>query len=73
MGALTATAQPKYHQGVEPMLPGFNYAPFGDLDAILTASVSDLEVVEGVGEARAIEIREGLRRIGEVDLVDRYT
>jgi acetylornithine/N-succinyldiaminopimelate aminotransferase len=33
MGALTATAQPKYHQGVEPMLPGFNYAPFGDLDA----------------------------------------
>jgi predicted acetylornithine/succinylornithine family transaminase len=33
MGALSATAQPKYHQGVEPMLPGFNYAPFGDLDA----------------------------------------
>ena len=33
MGALTATAQPKYHAGVEPMLPGFNYAPFGDLDA----------------------------------------
>jgi len=33
MGALTATAQPKYHQGVEPMLPGFSYAPFGDLDA----------------------------------------
>ncbi len=32
MGALTATAQPKYHEGVEPMLPGFNYAPFGDLD-----------------------------------------
>src|SRR4051812_37372673 len=34
MGALSATAQPKYHQGVEPMLPGFSYAPFGDLDAI---------------------------------------
>src|SRR3954471_18225124 len=33
MGALTATGQPKYHQGVGPMLPGFNYAPFGDLDA----------------------------------------
>jgi diadenylate cyclase len=46
---------------------------FGDLGAILTASDSDLEAVEGVGEARAIEIREGLRRIGEVDVVDRYT
>jgi diadenylate cyclase len=46
---------------------------FGDLGAILTASDSDLEAVEGVGEARAIEIREGLRRIGETDLVDRFT
>ena len=32
-GALSATGQPKYHKGVEPMLAGFNYAPFGDLDA----------------------------------------
>src|SRR5205085_10050208 len=30
-GALTATGQPKYHQGLDPMLPGFKYAPFGDL------------------------------------------
>jgi acetylornithine/succinyldiaminopimelate/putrescine aminotransferase len=34
MGALTATGQPKYHQGVEPMLAGFQYAPFGNLDAV---------------------------------------
>jgi predicted acetylornithine/succinylornithine family transaminase len=34
MGALSATGQPKYHQGVEPLLPGFSYAPFGDLDAV---------------------------------------
>ncbi len=45
---------------------------FGDLGAILTAADSDLEAVDGVGEARAIEIREGLRRLQEVDLVDRY-
>jgi acetylornithine/N-succinyldiaminopimelate aminotransferase len=32
-GALSATGQPKYHQGLEPLLPGFTYAPFGDLDA----------------------------------------
>ncbi len=34
MGAVTATGQPKYHQGFEPMLPGFQYAPFGDLAAV---------------------------------------
>ena len=45
---------------------------FGDLEAILSASDSDLEDVEGVGEARAKEIREGLRGLQEVDLVDRY-
>jgi diadenylate cyclase len=45
---------------------------FGDLDALLAASDSDLEAVEGVGEARAKEIREGLRRLQEVDMVDRY-
>jgi predicted acetylornithine/succinylornithine family transaminase len=32
-GAVSATGQPKYHQGLEPMLAGFAYAPFGDLDA----------------------------------------
>jgi acetylornithine/N-succinyldiaminopimelate aminotransferase len=43
MGALSATAQPKYHQGVEPMLPGFRYAPFGDLDAV--AKLIDNETI----------------------------
>jgi predicted acetylornithine/succinylornithine family transaminase len=33
MGALSATGQPKYHQGVGPMLAGFAYAPYGDLEA----------------------------------------
>ena len=45
---------------------------FGDLDSLLAASDGDLEAVEGVGEARGKEIREGLRRLQEVDLVDRY-
>jgi predicted acetylornithine/succinylornithine family transaminase len=35
--ALTATAQPKYHEGFEPMLPGFTYVPYDDLDAIADA------------------------------------
>src|SRR6516162_7962511 len=34
MGAVTATGQPKYHNGFEPLLPGFRYAPFGNLGAV---------------------------------------
>ncbi len=34
MAAVTATAQPKYHQGIQPLMPGFRYAPTGDLDAV---------------------------------------
>jgi predicted acetylornithine/succinylornithine family transaminase len=37
LGALSATGQPKYHQGVEPLLPGFSYVPFGDLEAVAQA------------------------------------
>jgi diadenylate cyclase len=44
---------------------------FGGLDEILTAD-SELEAVEGVGDMRAKDIREGLRRLQEINLVDRY-
>jgi len=54
MGSLSATAQPKYHQGVEPLVPGFVYAPFGDLEA--TTQLVDeqtcaimLEPIQGEG------------------------
>lgn len=46
---------------------------FGDFDAILAADDEALAAIEGVGEARAMEIREGLRRLQEVDIVDPYT
>ena len=42
------------------------------LDAILRASQRDLEAISGVGTVRAREIREGLRRLQEHNLVDRY-
>jgi diadenylate cyclase len=45
---------------------------FGDLDAIVNASEEELGSVDGVGAGRAREIREGLRTLQEVDLVDRY-
>ena len=53
-GATTATAQPKYHEGVGPLMAGFDYAPFNDLDAVREL-VSDetcailVEPVQGEG------------------------
>jgi predicted acetylornithine/succinylornithine family transaminase len=35
--ALSATAQPKYHAGFEPMVPGFEYIPYDDLEAVSAA------------------------------------
>ncbi len=52
--ALTATAQPKYHEGFEPMVPGFSYVPYDDLDAVAhilddqTAAVL-VEPIQGEG------------------------
>ena len=34
LGATSATAQPKYHEGLGPLMAGFVYAPFGDLNAV---------------------------------------
>jgi diadenylate cyclase len=45
---------------------------FGGLDELLAATDAELEGVEGVGEIRAKDIREGLRRLQEINLVDRY-
>src|ERR1700734_2210438 len=45
---------------------------FGGLDELLAASDPELESVEGVGDIRAKDIREGLRRLQEINLVDRY-
>src|SRR3954447_377450 len=42
------------------------------LEALVRASQRDLERITGVGAVRAREIREGLRRLQEHNLVDRY-
>jgi diadenylate cyclase len=47
-------------------------ADMGNLEAIVRASQRELEAVGGVGAVRAREIREGLRRLQEHNLVDRY-
>ena len=45
---------------------------FGGLEELLAATDGELETVDGVGEIRAKDIREGLRRLQEINLVDRY-
>ena len=34
LATITATGQPKYHQGFEPLVPGFVYATFNNLDSV---------------------------------------
>ena len=54
LGSTAATAQPKYHEGLNPLMAGFVYAPFGDLDAVArridseTAAIM-VEPVQGEG------------------------
>ena len=40
---------------------------------LLAASIDDLQAVEGVGETRARTVREGLSRLAESSILDRYT
>ena len=57
LGSTSATAQPKYHEGLRPLLAGFVYAPFGDLDAVAklvdneTAAIM-IEPIQGEGGVR---------------------
>lgn len=57
LGSTSATAQPKYHEGLGPLMAGFVYAPFGDLDAVRrlidseTAAVM-IEPIQGEGGVR---------------------
>jgi len=45
---------------------------FGGLQKLLAASIDDLQAVEGVGEARARSVREGISRLAESSILERY-
>ena len=42
---VTATAQPKYHEGFLPLLPGFVYIPFNDVAALESAFSDEVAAV----------------------------
>ncbi|MFC4591321.1 DNA integrity scanning diadenylate cyclase DisA [Sphaerisporangium corydalis] len=45
---------------------------FGGLQKLLAASIDDLQSVGGVGESRARSVREGLSRLAEASILERY-
>jgi diadenylate cyclase len=45
---------------------------FGGLQKLLAATIDDLQLVEGVGETRARSVREGLSRLAESSILERY-
>jgi diadenylate cyclase len=45
---------------------------FGSLQKLLAASIDDLQAVDGVGESRARSVREGLSRLAESSILERY-
>lgn len=69
LGAISATDQPKMRDGFEPLLPGFDYVPFNDLEGAL-AKIDDetagflVETVQGEGGLMAAkpEFLQGLRK-----------
>jgi acetylornithine/N-succinyldiaminopimelate aminotransferase len=71
-GATSATAQPKVHEGIGPLLPGFVYTPFGDLNGVRdrideeTAAIL-VEPIQGEGGVRLPPdgFLEGLRQIAD--------
>ena len=71
-GATSATAQPKYHEGIGPLLAGFDYAPFGDLDAVAKLIDNEtcailIEPIQGEGGIRIPPdgFLQGLRKLAD--------
>lgn len=69
LGAISATNQPKMRDGFEPLLPGFAYAPFDDLEAALALIDENtagflVEPIQGEGGLRpaSMEFLQGLRK-----------
>ncbi|MHB1613048.1 MAG: DNA integrity scanning diadenylate cyclase DisA [Actinomycetes bacterium] len=76
--ALDLAASPRGYRLLArvPRLPGLVVdrlvEHFGTLQKLLAAQIDDLQHVEGVGESRARTVREGLSRLAESSILERY-
>src|SRR3972149_3043973 len=67
---MTATAQPKHHEGLLPLLPGFVYVPFNDVSALESAFSDEVaavmvEPIQGEGgiNIATAEFLQAIRRL----------
>ena len=74
MATITATAQTKYHDGFEPMLEGFKYVPFDDLEATEAAisSKTCAILVEPIQSEGGVNMPSAGYLQGLRDLCDKY-
>ena len=81
---MTATAQPKHHEGLLPLLPGFVYVPFNDVPALEAAFDNEvaavmIEPIQGEGGINIAddEFMQAIRRLcddnGAVMICDEVT
>ncbi|WP_168583269.1 DNA integrity scanning diadenylate cyclase DisA [Gephyromycinifex aptenodytis] len=76
--SLDDTANPKGYRMLSkvPRLPGAIVDRlvdhFGGLQRLLAANLDELQAVDGVGEGRARAVREGLSRLAESSILERY-
>lgn len=70
LGSMSATAQAKIQQGFDPLLPGFRYLPFNDIEALRAGIRPEtvailLEPIQGEGGVN-VATHEFLRAVAEV-------
>ncbi|PVX29610.1 aspartate aminotransferase family protein [Sphingomonas pokkalii] len=72
LGAISATDQGKMRDGFEPLLPGFDYVPFNDLEGALAKIDGEtagflVETIQGEGgmTAGSVEFIQGLRKAAD--------
>jgi len=74
MGTISASSQEKMHKGFKPLLPGFRYVGFNDLDAVKAAIGPQtagflVEPIQGEGGIRVAsdEFMQGLRELADAN------
>ncbi len=72
LGAISATDQGKMRDGFEPLLPGFDYVPFNDLEGAIAKIDGEtagflVETIQGEGgmTAGTVEFIQGLRKAAD--------
>ncbi len=81
MATITATGQEKFHKGFDPLVPGYKYVPFNDMEAVLRAVTPNtcaimVEPIQGEGgvncpsDGYLRELRELCRKRGILLIYD---